>query len=71
MASAADSYTHAEAMASPQRNHWERAMQAESTSILLNNTFSTLNFRETRQLHVMPIASKWVYMTERNPDGST
>jgi len=43
----------------------------ESTSILLNNTFSTLNSREARQLHVKPIGSRWVYKTKNNPDGST
>jgi hypothetical protein len=38
-----DHFTYAEAMESPQRNHWKRAMEEESTSILLNNTFSALN----------------------------
>jgi len=46
-------------------------MEEESTSILLNNTFSALNSREARQLQVKPIGSKWVYMTKHNPDGST
>jgi len=69
-ASAADPSTYAEAMESPQRNHWKRAMEEESTSILLNNTFSALNSREARQLKVRPIGSKWVYKTKHNPDGS-
>jgi hypothetical protein len=46
-------------------------MEEESTSILLNNTFSALNSREAWQLQVKPIGSKWVYKTKRNPDGST
>jgi hypothetical protein len=46
-------------------------MEEESTSILLNNTFSALNSREARQLQVKPIGSKWVYKTNHNPDGST
>jgi hypothetical protein len=47
-----DPYTYTEAMESPQRNHWKRAMEEECTSILLNNTFSALNSREARQLQV-------------------
>jgi len=66
-----DPYTYAEAMKSPQQTHWKRAMEEESTSILLNNTFSALNSREARQLQVKPIGSKWVYKTKHNPDGST
>jgi hypothetical protein len=66
-----DPFTYAEAMESPQRDHWKRAMEEESTSILLNNTFSALNSREARQLQVKPIGSKWVYKTKPNPDGST
>ena len=46
-------------------------MVEESTSILLNNTFSTLNSQEAQQLQVMPTGSKWVYMTKHNPDGTT
>jgi len=70
-ASATDPFTYAEAIESPQRDHWKRAMEEESTSILLNNTFSALNSREARQLRVKPIGSKWVYKTKHNPDGST
>jgi hypothetical protein len=46
-------------------------MEEESSSILLNNTFSTLNSRDARQLQLKPIGSKWVYQTKLNPDGST
>jgi len=46
-------------------------MEEESSSILLKNTFSALNSREARQLHVKPICSNWVYKTNHNPDGST
>jgi hypothetical protein len=70
-ASIQDSFTYAEAMESPQRDHWKRAMEEENTSILLNNTFSALNSREAWQLHVKPTGSKWVYKTKHNPDGST
>jgi len=45
-------------------------MEDESTSILLNNTFSALNSREAWQLKVRPIGSKWVYKTKHNPDRS-
>ena len=70
MASATDPFTYVEAMESPQQDHWKRAMEEESTSILLNNTFSALNSHAARQLQVKPIGSKWVYKTEHNADGS-
>jgi len=38
-----DSFTLAEAMECPQRDHRKRAMEEESTLILLDNTFSALN----------------------------
>jgi hypothetical protein len=63
-----DPFTYAEAMVSPQRDDWKRAMEEECTSILLNNTFTTINSREARQLRVKPIGSKWVYKTKHNPD---
>jgi len=71
MASATDPFTYVEAMESPHRDHWTRAMEEESSSILLNNTFSAPNSREAGQLLVNPIGSKWVYNTEQTPDGST
>jgi len=46
-------------------------MKEESTSILLNNTFSALNSWEAHQVQVKPIGSKWVYKTKHNTDGST
>jgi hypothetical protein len=58
-------------MESPQQDHRKRAMEEASTSILLNNTFSALNSRETQQLQVKPIRSKWVYKTTHNREGST
>jgi len=57
-------------MESPELNHWKRAIKEESTSILLNNTFSAGNSREAWQLKVRPIDSKWVYKTKHNPDRS-
>jgi len=65
-----DPFTDGEAMDSPQQNHWKRAMEEEYTSILLNNTFTTTNSHEARQLQVKPIGSKWVYKTKHNPDGT-
>jgi hypothetical protein len=65
-----DPFPSAEAMDSPQHEHWKRAMEEECTSILLNNTFTTVNSREARQLRVKPIGSKWVYKTKHNPDGT-
>jgi len=65
-----DPFTYAEAMDSPQHEQWKRAMEEECTSILLNNTFTTVNSREARQLRVKPIGSKWVYKTKYNPDGT-
>jgi len=53
-----DPFTYTEAMESPQPDHWKRAMEEESTLILLNNTFSTLNSPEAWQLQVKPIGSK-------------
>jgi len=65
-----DQFTYAEPMDSPQRDHWKRAMEEECTSILLNNTFTTINSRVRRQLGVKSFGSKWVYETKRNPDGT-
>jgi len=59
-----------EAMDNPQQDHWKRAMEEECTSILLNNTFTTINSWEARQLRVKPIGSKWVYKTKHNPDST-
>jgi len=68
-ASASEPFTYVEAKESPQRNHWKWAMEEESTSILLNNTFTALNSGEAWQLQVRPIWSNWVYKTKHNPDG--
>jgi hypothetical protein len=70
-ASATDPCTYVEAMQSSQHDHWKRAMGEESSSHLLNNTFSALNSREAGQLQVQPIGSKWVYQTKHNPDRTT
>jgi len=45
-------------------------MEEECTSILLNNTFTTVNSREARQLRVKRIDSKWGYKMKHNPDGT-
>jgi len=65
-----DPFIYAEAMDSPQRDDWKRAMEEECTSILLNNTFITIKSREARQLLVKPIGFKQVYKTKHNPDGT-
>jgi len=70
-ASATNPFTYTEAMQSPQRDHWKRAMEEERTSILINNTIPALNSREAWQLPVYLIGSKWVCKTKHNPDGST
>jgi hypothetical protein len=70
-ASIEDLFTYAEAMESPERDHWKRAMEEERTSILLNTTFSALNSHKARQLQVKPIGSQWIYKTEYTSDGST
>jgi hypothetical protein len=59
-ASATYPFTNTEAMESPQQDHWKRAMEEESTSILLNNTFSALNSRKEQQLQFKLIGSMWV-----------
>jgi len=38
-----DPSTYAKAMAGPLRDHWKRAIDEESASILMNNTFTTVN----------------------------
>jgi len=63
-------FTYAEAMDSPQLNHWKRAMEEECTLILLNNTFTTINSQNAGQLQVKQIGSKWVYKMKCNPDGT-
>jgi len=65
-----DPFIYAEAMDSPQHEHWKWAMEEEYTSILLNKTFTTVSSREARQLWVKPIGSKLVYKTKHNPDGT-
>jgi len=65
-----DPSTYVEAMDSPHHEHWKQAMEEECTSILLNNTFTTFNPQEARQLRVKSIGSKWVYKTKHNPDGT-
>jgi hypothetical protein len=66
-----DPSTYAEAMAGPHRDHWMRAMDEESTTILLSNTFTTVNSKEVKQLLVKPVGSRLVFKTMSNPDGST
>ena len=71
MASTADAFRFAEAMQSPAQDHWRRVMEEEVTSIMLNNTFSTLKSEEAQLLQVRLVRSTWVYMTKCNTDRST
>jgi len=63
-------FTYEQAMDTPQREDWKRAMDEECTSIMLKNTFTTINSREERQLQVKVICSKLVYTIQYNPDGT-
>jgi hypothetical protein len=65
-----DAFTYADAMDSPQRDDWKGAMEEECTSIPPNNTFTTVNTREARELRVKPIGSKWVYKMKHNSEGT-
>jgi hypothetical protein len=53
-----DPLTYAEAMESPQRDYWKRAMMEESTSILLNNLYlrsgGILVFLRVNNISVLP-----------------
>jgi len=66
-----DPWTCAEAMAGPLRDHWKRAIDEESASILLNNTITTFDSKEAKQFLEKPVGSRWALKTKRNPDGST
>jgi hypothetical protein len=43
-----DPFTYVEAMDCPQQHHWQQAIKEECTSILLNNSFTTINSWEAR-----------------------
>jgi hypothetical protein len=51
-----DPTTYAEAMAGPLHDDCKRVVDEESTSIILNNTFTTVDFIETKRLFVKPLA---------------
>jgi hypothetical protein len=65
-----DPSKYAEAMTGPLRDHWKQAIDEESASILLNNTFNRVCSKEAKQLHVKLVGSRWVFKTKRNPDWS-
>jgi hypothetical protein len=58
--------TYKEAIHSPYRVQWERAMQEELDSIKANKTFTLVPLPAGRQA----IGSKWVYKVKRHVDGS-
>jgi hypothetical protein len=57
-------------MDSLHQEDWKQAMEEECTSILHNNTFTTSNSLEARQLRVNPTGFKWVFKMNLNPDGT-
>ena len=58
--------TYKEAIRSPYRVQWERAMQEELDSIKANNTYTLVPLPPARQA----IGCKWVYKIKRHADGS-
>jgi len=66
-----DPLTYGEAMEGPLRDHRKRNIDEEWASILLNNTVTTVNSKQVKQLLVKLVGSRWVFKTKRNPDGST
>ena len=63
-----DPSTYEEARNSPQRAQWQAAIREDCTSILQNDTFAAEC--ESKPHSIKPIASKWVFKTKTNPDGS-
>lgn len=58
--------SYKEAISSPHRVQWERAMQEELDSIKVNNTYVLVPLPAGRQA----IGCKWVYKIKRHADGS-
>ena len=61
-----DPPSYEEAMASPQRTQWKKAIREERNSILWNETFTAIKDSTTKRL----IGSKWVFKAKTNPNGS-
>lgn len=57
--------TYAEAMASPHREDWLKAMQSEMASILANKTYTLVECPDGAQ----PIRGKWVFKIKRTATG--
>jgi hypothetical protein len=64
-----DPSTYAEALPSPLRDHWQRAMDEESASILSNNTFTTVNSTEAKKFLVTLVGSRCDFQTKNNTEG--
>jgi hypothetical protein len=62
-----DCHTYEEAMLSSHKKKWEAAIMDKYNSIIRNETVSPAQ----AQFGNMPIGSKWVFKTKRNPNGST
>ena len=58
--------TYAEAMASPEREQWERAMREELTSIVESHTWTLVRLPDGRKA----LACKWVFKLKFKADGS-
>jgi hypothetical protein len=54
----------------PQRDDWKLAIKVECQSMLLKNTFTTINSWDAGQLRVKFIGFNWVYKMKYNPDGT-
>lgn len=64
--------TYKQAMASPQRHEWKKAMDAEINALLANNTWELVPLpTATAGTPVpTPITCRWVFTIKRNADGT-
>lgn len=58
--------TYTEAMTSPQKDQWVKAMESEVKSLKENKTWMLVDLPKDRK----PISCKWVYKIKTNADGS-
>ena len=61
-----DPVSYSAAMASPDANLWQKAMDAEIESMYSNNVWTLVDPPEG----VRPIGCKWIYKRKRGPDGN-
>jgi hypothetical protein len=55
-----------EALRSPDRTHWQQAMEVEMLAHISNGTWDLVELPEDRKV----IGSRWVFIVKRNADGS-